>query len=355
MHQNLAVDILEKYEARFPTQDAFTRSVSVLCQTIVSSQGIELATIEARTKTPESLREKLGRSDKVGKYKELDDVTDLSGVRIVLFMKEDCERIITVLKNTLNIDEVNSTNKEDLLDPDRFGYTSSHLVASYGQDRAGLIEFQPYLGMKAEIQVRTVLQHAWAAIDWKLRYKNKSEVPKILRRRLYRISALLESADDGFSALNDEAGKIRLEYESQIKKGSKNISVDGESINIFLKEDKTWTELRDQLKKNGVQITSSIGKNKTRSDSLLKIIDGAGISDLSLIKNILTANSQDIVEKTTRVYQNWMNNEGAAIMSPEGALRLCILLGIDKKVAKKLSTLSLFAPNLQRALEKELD
>jgi ppGpp synthetase/RelA/SpoT-type nucleotidyltranferase len=49
-----------------------------------------------------------------------------------------------------------------------------------------------------EIQVRTVLQDAWAIIDHHLSYKQESDVPKILRRKLNSLAGLVETAHDQF-------------------------------------------------------------------------------------------------------------------------------------------------------------
>lgn len=64
-----------------------------------------------------------------------------------------------------------------------------------------------------EIQVRTVLQDAWAIIDHHLIYKQESDVPKILRRKLNSLAGLIETADDQF----DQVRKERQEYRRTVK------------------------------------------------------------------------------------------------------------------------------------------
>ena len=43
--------------------------------------------------------------------------------------------------------------------------------------------------IKIEIQVRTILMHAWAEIEHKLAYKNKAQIPESVTRNLALISA----------------------------------------------------------------------------------------------------------------------------------------------------------------------
>ena len=121
---------------------------------------------------------------------------------------------------------------------------SRHLVVSYGQDRLKLKEFQNFKDKKAEVQVRTILQHTWAAIDWKFRYKTDIGVPRDIRRRLYRISALLEYAEDDFTRVSQLVRELRTSYEQQIQKGNLAIEINQELLDAFLKKSETIDRLK---------------------------------------------------------------------------------------------------------------
>ncbi|MNJ50543.1 GTP pyrophosphokinase YwaC [compost metagenome] len=56
-------------------------------------------------------------------------------------------------------------------------------------------------GLKAEIQIRTMLMHAWAAISHKLLYKKEDDAPTQVKRQLNRLSALIELADEQFDSI----------------------------------------------------------------------------------------------------------------------------------------------------------
>jgi hypothetical protein len=55
----------------------------------------------------------------------------------------------------------------------------------------------------AEIQVRTILQHAWAEIEHDTRYKAVDVAPTAIARRFVALAGLLEIADREFQALQD--------------------------------------------------------------------------------------------------------------------------------------------------------
>ena len=63
------------------------------------------------------------------------------------------------------------------------------------------------------------MQHAWAAISHALQYKNEYDAPKQLRRRLFRLSGLLELADEEFMTLRD----AHLQQESDIAEPTKEV------------------------------------------------------------------------------------------------------------------------------------
>jgi putative GTP pyrophosphokinase len=95
------------------------------------------------------------------------------------------------------IDWENSVDKGELLSPDRFGYLSVHYVASLSPSRLALPEYKQYGSIKAEIQVRSILQHAWAEIERGLGYRNQT-MPGRVRRRFSMVAGLLEMADKEF-------------------------------------------------------------------------------------------------------------------------------------------------------------
>ena len=47
-----------------------------------------------------------------------------------------------------------------------------------------------------EIQIRTVMQHAWAEIEHDLGYKSKEDIPDKYRRQFSILAGLIELADD---------------------------------------------------------------------------------------------------------------------------------------------------------------
>lgn len=346
-------ELCSTFETRLPIQEAFTQSLSALCRTIIESGGIEIQNIEARTKTVSSLKEKINRPDKLDKYEELDDVTDLTGIRVILFLQEDCDKAIKLLGKNLKVDKANSTDKDFGDDADRFGYASRHLVVSHTEERCKLKDFKAFKDLKAEIQVRTVLQHAWAAIDWRLRYKSESEVPRQLRRRLYRISALLESADDEFSTLELASVKIRKEYTNKITQSKSDIPIDGDSIKIFLSNDPEWLSIIEELRKHGVQIHKSVGNNSVRISLAIELLGQAGYSGINDIRSDLKTHRADIIRIVPNIYRN-VESPVAPTFSPEGILRISVLLA-RRQNAESLLDKTRFAPRLLSSIRGTLD
>lgn len=247
--------LIEEYRGLRPQYEAFTASLDALVRTLLNAAGIEFFAVEPRTKSLESFDGKIVREDKAGKYRTAVDVTDLSGVRIIAYLQEDCDRIETLIKDSFQVDSENSVRKEDELDPDKFGYLSTHYVVGFAAERLKLLEFSRFRGMKAEIQIRTLLQHTWAAIDWKFRYKEEQEAPKSLRRRLFRISALLEAADNEFSAVNTAINELRERYSQDISKGDLRINLNSESLRTFVAESRTAQEIIRIAQVAGVRLS----------------------------------------------------------------------------------------------------
>lgn len=139
----------------------------------------------------------------------LEQITDLAGVRIIAYTLSDVDQICQFLQRNFTILE--KTNVGDKrFEEGKFGYQSIHFLVKYPDDRAKLPEFSQYAGMTCEVQVRTVLQHAWAEIEHDIQYKNQSGLPSTLSRKFVALAGLLEIADREFQSIQD--------LDSQLKK-----------------------------------------------------------------------------------------------------------------------------------------
>jgi ppGpp synthetase/RelA/SpoT-type nucleotidyltranferase len=169
----------KSYEEQIEKYHKFEERLVSLIRDLIEENHIEIAQIISRTKGKDSFTEKIKRKSYENPFKQC---TDLVGIRIIVFHLDDLSEISSIIENEFLIDHENSIDKSKLLDPDRFGYLSIHYVASLSDPRFTQTEWKLYSELKFEIQIRTILQHAWSEIDHKLRYKKEDEVPRELKR-----------------------------------------------------------------------------------------------------------------------------------------------------------------------------
>jgi ppGpp synthetase/RelA/SpoT-type nucleotidyltranferase len=92
-----------------------------------------------------------------------------------------------------------SDKAQALLEDEKFGYASIHYLVRLKVNRTDLSEYSRFKGLVAEIQVRTILQHAWAEIEHDIQYK--SAIPSSIRRRFMSLAGMLEIGDREFQAI----------------------------------------------------------------------------------------------------------------------------------------------------------
>ena len=213
-----------------------------ILQQILDKNKIHVIT--SRTKEIDSLIGKIISKDK---YELLTDVTDLSGIRIITNLECDIEYVGKEIRKRFRIDESHSHDHRKRKVND-FGYLSLHLVISLGDDIENLTENQRIKGLKAEIQIRSILQHAWAEIEHDLGYKNKRNIPEELQRGANRLSAILEAADLEFVRLNG----LKLKHVDQAANAisspiADRTLIDDLNIRILDKQNGTLNTIRKML------------------------------------------------------------------------------------------------------------
>jgi ppGpp synthetase/RelA/SpoT-type nucleotidyltranferase len=148
--------------------------------------------IQNRVKSELSIQKKHEKKDDYGNAKE---ITDISGVRIVVNILNDLRKCIEVITNLFQVDYLNSNfNPHSFVDDKEFGYRSSHIVVVNNN-------------IKSEIQIRTLAQHIWASTSHHLDYKSPQK-DSIFSRKLFRLSGLLEQIDIIIEDLYETSPKL---------------------------------------------------------------------------------------------------------------------------------------------------
>jgi putative GTP pyrophosphokinase len=240
----------EQYALRRVTYLSYADRLEKLMTELLKAQALEVVQIESRAKDVPSFLRKV--EENPGKYPSpFEQIHDMAGVRIIAYYLSDVPVIDAIVEREFEVDSENSWKSGDRVDADRFGYASDHYVVSISTPRADLAEWQPFAGLKAEIQVRTVLQHAWAAIDHKLAYKRSQDIPAEIRRGLSRVSALLEVADEQFEAARSASARLDANYGSRAKEGDLGLPIDLAAVGAYVGNSELVQEFESIAEKSG--------------------------------------------------------------------------------------------------------
>lgn len=217
-------EYIREYLNLLPKHERLCDEVKHILTTNLKNAKIEYAHIENRAKTLSSFCEKIRRKSC---KKPFSDITDFAGVRVVYLYLSDRDKIEAIIEKEFDIlEKVNKVNDEDV---ERFGYGALHYVAKIKKKHRGA-RYDDLKTLACEIQVRTILQDAWAIVAHHLSYKQESDIPKELRRRLSALSGLFETADDQFENIR----LARNQYQDKVKEdisSKKGISLEHE-INL---------------------------------------------------------------------------------------------------------------------------
>jgi len=235
--------ILTEYREQRPAFLALGDTVHELLSELVKKAGIDLLSIEHRVKAEDSLKGKLER--KGDRYSSLADLTDIMGARVICFFNDDVDAVGKIVEETFVIDWENSADKRAEIKADTFGYLSLHYICSLAPDSGYPAEI---CEKKFEIQIRTVLQHAWAAINHDMGYKSEFGVPRIVVREFSRVAGLLEIADDEFVRIRQRMGEYVKDIRRKITENrAEGVLIDALSLKEYVSRNRNMREFLEQL------------------------------------------------------------------------------------------------------------
>lgn len=149
-------------------------------------------------------------------------LTDMMGIRIVCAFLEDISSVENQIKKKYQVKEIE--HKGSLQSVREFGYESTHILISIPKECITLDQIEDEQirnlplpeNLVCEIQVRTILQDAWAEVEHELIYKTEfTPFDAPLRRKMASVNASLNLADIIFQEIRDYQTKLQREVEER--------------------------------------------------------------------------------------------------------------------------------------------
>lgn len=225
------MDPAQWYDQNKTLYEQFSKEVEEIITKILKAQSIPYQSVSHRVKEKESYLNKCNKE----KYADpIEQITDVSGIRIIAYTNQDVARICEILQDEFIVDEGNSGNKDDMLETDKVGYLSVHYIIQLNEKRLGLSEYKLFENLKCEVQVRTLLQHAWAEIEHDRNYKFSGVLPKEIKRRFYLVAGVLELMDNEFDKLSRDIDTYEKSMQKAVSKGDYNLGIDSKSVEQYV-------------------------------------------------------------------------------------------------------------------------
>jgi ppGpp synthetase/RelA/SpoT-type nucleotidyltranferase len=229
--EKIIKESVEWYTTNRTNYKLLCQKVESIIKEILEAENISIHTTSCRAKDIDSFAQKI-EDPKYNNPK--DQITDLSGIRIIAYVENDVEKINKLIENAFEIDYEKSLNKTDELGVDKVGYRSVHYIAKLKSQRLQLPEYKRFDGLFFEIQIRTILQHAWAEIEHDKNYKFSGKLDDKIKRRFKILAGLLELADREFDSLASEIDEITTQVEAATKSGELDIEINSTTLKSYL-------------------------------------------------------------------------------------------------------------------------
>ena len=228
-------EFLDQFEKVRPEYEKHSQKARAKVDALIQQKGI-MGIVTARVKDPERLQEKIIKRDREGKnYQTADqiaeDITDLIGIRVALYFPGDAQKIAGILSPMFEIidskvfpapiDEYDAYRDQGFVaykrrvypgyDERRFdGYCAIHHHICFANEDGEFDDFNPVM----EIQIASLLMHAWSEVEHDLAYKNKmGRVSREEYEVLDEINGLVLAGEIALRRL-DQLSRRRIEQEN---------------------------------------------------------------------------------------------------------------------------------------------
>lgn len=181
----------------FSLYESFANTVRFIFEkAILAAKSLpQPQSVQCRAKEVESLRRRLSEVGKLDTQALEFDRRDLAGVRLIFFTNNDVDRFLAspLIRENFEIEDDSTKIHHPTLENEGERYRAVHYTVRLREDRIRLPEYTRFAGLRCEIQVQTILNHAWSETSHDILYKDKlgdgygGEAMKGIARRFEKI------------------------------------------------------------------------------------------------------------------------------------------------------------------------
>ncbi|WP_085244493.1 GTP pyrophosphokinase [Mycobacterium paraense] len=297
----------DKYRRVRGTYQDFASIIKDILVRSLNHQNVLVHSIESRAKEIASFGKKATRPDPSDpenpKYPNpIHDITDLAAARVITFFLSTLEQTDAVITSEFEIIERNDRGGEATGEA-RLGYQSIHYLVKLKENRLQLPEYARFRGLIAELQVRTILQHAWAEIEHEIQYKaaDVDVLPESIRRRFLSLAGMLEIGDREFQAIADQHQELQQNARERVASGElEGVEITPDSLQALLDKEygedgrmREWsyTFATRLLKRLGFTTLKQVERAMSgyNDDAISRIIHGGRMGQLTRFEDVLLA------------------------------------------------------------------
>ncbi|MCX6343859.1 MAG: hypothetical protein NT018_02145 [Armatimonadetes bacterium] len=280
-------DLIRAFTEMRPRYEKLCSEVQYILEKRIKEAGIQISSVTCRAKTLVSF---LGKVDRKPYVDPLEEITDFAGARVVCLYLDDIPAIEEIIQTEFDL--VDRLDKLAEKKPNEFGYGALHFIVRLGKKSSGA-RYDDLKDFICEIQVRTVLQDAWAIIDHHLAYKNESAIPSTIQRQLNGLAGALETADHQFR-------NIHLEHRNYVDKVHRSTEHRGQLLATELNLDSFREYLKWRFRDRPTETISG------QLSFYLELLQSAGYSTLADLEGKL---DDDVITRAAPIaYQATMDS-----------------------------------------------
>jgi ppGpp synthetase/RelA/SpoT-type nucleotidyltranferase len=168
---------LKEYETeRIGLYREFCETVrDILGKAIIADALPRPQSIQCREKDPKKLRTRLEQINQLDSNEVEKLRRDLAGARLIFYTDTDVERFLgsRLIHRNFEVEEDGVKIHHPTQENNQRQYRAIHFTIRLKDDRVNLPEYSKFKGLRCEVQVQTILHHAWAETSHDITYKGE--------------------------------------------------------------------------------------------------------------------------------------------------------------------------------------